>query len=68
MLSRRSFCIRSVATTVAAITVSSAAEAKAQILASKGKGVATIPMDEASSRTILFDTYRKHLAELAEKK
>ena len=65
MLSRRSFCIRSVATTVAAITISPAVEAKAQILANKSKGATTIPMDEASSRTILFEAYRKHLAERA---
>ena len=72
MLNRRSFIIRSAATTAAAtIAITSQAEAKEAIV-QKGKGAAakgsapvSIPMDDAKSKSVIFDAYRKHAAERA---
>ncbi|SFO04293.1 Tat (twin-arginine translocation) pathway signal sequence, partial [Formivibrio citricus] len=72
MINRRSFIIRSAATTAAAtIAITSQAEAKEAIV-QKGKGAAakgsapvSIPMDDAKSKSVIFDAYRKHAAERA---
>jgi aconitate hydratase 2/2-methylisocitrate dehydratase len=71
MLNRRTFIIRSAATTAAAtIAIGSQAEAKTPATKVKGKGaassgLATIPMDDAKSKSIIFEAYRKHAAERA---
>lgn len=66
MLNRRSFCIRSVAATVAtAIAVNTEVEAREAGARVKGRSsdAGRIPMDDAKSRSVLFDVYRKHVAE-----
>ena len=68
MLNRRSFCIRSVAATVAtAIAVNTEVEAREAGARVKGRSsdAGRIPMDDAKSRSVLFDVYRKHVAERA---
>ena len=65
MLNRRSFCIRSVAASVAGAVavhgeVALAAPAKA---AATAAGIPVV--DEATSRALIFDAYRKHAAERA---
>jgi aconitate hydratase 2 / 2-methylisocitrate dehydratase len=71
MLSRRSFCINSVATVAATLALTSHAEAKEGLPANKVNGekplgIDSIPMDEAKSTSLIFADYRKHVAERAE--
>ncbi len=66
-LNRRSFCIRSVASVAAAVSLPIAVEAKQAGSAAKAASAAApvIPMDEAQARSLIFDAYRKHAAERA---
>ncbi len=66
MLNRRSFCLRSVAASVAgAIAVNSEIAVAAPAKTSTGNAPTPPLLDEQASRTLIFDAYRKHAAERA---